>query len=151
MSNVISCITNRPLTQIFHIASWLGLTSRSFEFSCVVLCNWVNLSGIASPICQKGQSKRPFPILAFSSWFFHLFPKFFLFFLILKYFLLWGALWPTLTPWWLCHINLICMFSILAPIYALRDMCKWSVEWESCVQWAAILLFLSESSGRPIC
>ena len=34
-------------------------------------------SSVASPICQEGQSERTFPIFAFSSWFFLIFPLFF--------------------------------------------------------------------------
>ena len=58
----------------------------------------VGASGVASPICQEGQSKRPFPIFAL----FIFFPDFPLFSLIFSLFLvillLLGATLPHLDP-----------------------------------------------------
>ena len=41
------------------------------------MCFALKSSGVASPICQEGQSKRPFPNFAFSSRFVLFFPNFF--------------------------------------------------------------------------
>ena len=53
-----------------------------------------NFSSVASPICQEGQSKRNFPIFAFSSRFFPIFGNFFA---------VRGGTLPSLPPQWLRH------------------------------------------------
>ena len=115
---------------------WFNSKLLSNQSILLKLLLWILYHrNVTSPICQERQSKRTFPILAFSSWFFLFFSIFLHFFLIfLHFFLIFSPLFPNFWQFFSCQGGHLAPILAIPLLYHLLVMLLNSgclYQWES--------------------